>query len=342
MKMKYFIALCFIGSSAHAAQEDEWAWAHRKIFSENELVANKSKTNIIYAKTDLTLFNQLLFSWNALRPAQGHFSFYVQVRDANTKKWTHWYKMMQWGGQRQHSFSSDDREAITYVHVRLETGKHYADAFRIKIDGHQKADLSLIRSFVLALSDWSKFNSEEEAVYNMPSVILKQVPMQSQFALDHPRASGLCSPTSCSMLSSYLLQRPIDSLAFAEKAYDYGLGVYGSWPFNIAHAYELCEGKFWFSVVRLHSFKQLYARLMRNMPVAVSVRGPLIGSATPYASGHLLLVIGWDNKTKEVICHDPAFQAPDSVLKRYPLKDFLIAWERSRRLAYAADQIFER
>ncbi len=66
----------------------------------------------------------------------------------------------------------------------------------------------------------------------------------------------------------------------------------------------------------------------------VSVRGPLINSATPYARGHLLVVIGFNPEKGEVICMDPAFPTDEKTHVRYPLADFLQAWERRGNLAY--------
>lgn len=339
--MKYFVLyLLFQTTFFCAGQDVHWTWLHHKIFNEKQRTQNKNRKQLTYEKKDVPAFNQLMFSWNAFRPKKGHFSFSAQVRDSITHKWSRWYKMMDWGMGIQQSYATQHTEPVNHVHVRLEMGKRHADAFRIKIESVNGADASLMRSFAISVSDHAKF-AEESTLYELPSVFIKDVPQWSQFALDHPRNAGLCSPTSCAMLISYLMKKPIDVIDFAEKAYDHGLCVYGSWPFNLAHAFEICNGKVRFSVARLHSFKQLYERLVQSIPVCVSVRGPLAGSATAYASGHLLLVVGWDNDTKEVICHDPAFQPHEPVEKRYKLKDFLVAWERSRRLAYCAEMIFE-
>ena len=67
--------------------------------------------------------------------------------------------------------------------------------------------------------------------------------------------------------------------------------------------------------------------------MAVSVRR-LRGGATPYASGHFLVVVGWNRQKRRVVCLDPAFGSNRLVLKAYRLQDFLRAWHRSMNLAY--------
>lgn len=330
----------FLALSTLHAQHGDWTWLHSKMFKADERAHLEHKKRVMYEKIDLPPFNQLVFSWNASRPKQGHFAFWAQVRDTKTGKWSKWVCMMKWGADVQQSFNSSADTLRSYHHVRFEMGKRHANGFRIKITSHNGASLKQLSSFSVSLSDLNKLLSEE-ADYSLPTIHIKGLPLISQFELNHPKNDSLCSPTSCAMLMSYLLNKPVHPLDFAEKAYDRGLGAYGSWPFNIAHAFEISGGAVRCSVARLHTFKELYARLFRGLPVIVSVRGPLQGSATPYASGHLLVVVGWDNKTKEVICHDPAFQPSESVVKRYPIKDFLVAWERSKRLAYLFEYAME-
>jgi hypothetical protein len=107
----------------------------------------------------------------------------------------------------------------------------------------------------------------------------------------------------------------------------------------MAHAFEEAEGKMLFAVSRFNSFENLYNHLRKGIPVAVSVRGHIHGAPRTYNNGHLLVVVGYDSKTKQVICHDPAVSETKLVKIKYPLKSFLQAWERSHRLAYLADPL---
>ena len=187
----------------------------------------------------------------------------------------------------------------------------------------------------------NKFEPEQVTakVAQLPSVHISHVPKISQFALEHAENGRFCSPVSCTMLVQYLTKFAIDPIQFASRSYDAGLNAYGSWPFNMAHAFERCNGKNWFFTTRLNSFTDLYNQLMRGIPVVVSVRGTLPRAPRSYPHGHLLIVVGWDSETKEVICHDPAMDQHYTTLKRYRLYDFLHSWEQSRRLTYWAERV---
>lgn len=322
-----------------SAEKDQWTWFYQKKISREEAQAYENKKELLFLRDHVEPFTQLLFSWNAVRPAKGYLSFWVQARDKVTKSWGMWHKMIEWGADVQRSFLTPSDRFNHYVHVRLESvaGKS-SDAFRIKIKAHDGARIADMKSFAVSLSDWSIFKPEDSrSLVDLDSVRVHKVPKYSQFMLEHPRNDSLCSPTSMSMMTAYLTNQDVDAINFAEHSYDNGLKAYGSWPFNMAHAYEVCNGSHWFAVARANSFRLLHTWLTKNnMPVVVSVRGPLAGAARPYAHGHLMVVIGYDAKRKEVICHDPAFENSAKTRKRYALRDFLEAWERSKRLVYLA------
>ncbi|CAN5177114.1 hypothetical protein BH09DEP1_BH09DEP1_6980 [soil metagenome] len=324
---------------------EQWTWFHRKVFNEQEQQENAQKSHLAYAKTDLPKFSQLVFSWNALRPAKGYFTFYGQVRNPNTQKWSKWHQMAVWGAEKQKSFETDADHMSSYHHVRLESKPSLlADGFAIKVEAHDGASLDQLKSFAVNLANLQLFKAEKDPMIpGLASVVIQGVPKYSQFELVHPRNDGLCSPTSCAMLTAYLLSRQVDPIDFAEKSHDQGMDKYGSWPFNMAHAFErtfeFSEGKILYAVKRLNSFKDLHQQLAKGIPVVVSVRGQIHGAPRPYKNGHLLVVIGYDTKTKELVCHDPAVSSYALVRKKYPIKSFLQAWERSHRLAYCADRI---
>ncbi|MCK5632334.1 C39 family peptidase [bacterium] len=342
---KRTVSACFfllIFSSTYiVAAKKSWSWLYKKRFSSLEMRKNKKKKEVTFEKTSIPLFSQLIFSWNAFRPEVGHFSFFIKVRDSKTKQWTKWLKMSDWGKNIQRSHFSSVKNGTKHVYVRLETGNKKSDAFVVKVVSNEGKNLDRFKGFSVCTVDFTKFHTEKniESFYALPSVYIKSVPKKSQMILDHPRAGHMCSPTSCSMLTGYLLQKHVNPLDFAKNVFDEGLQAYGSWPFNTAHAFELCNGHAFFSVARLPSFKDLHTFLRRKIPVVVSVRGVLTGAPKTYDNGHLLLVVGWDKKRKQVVCHDPAMQTDKKILKRYDLKSFLRAWERSHRLSYLAERI---
>ena len=174
--------------------------------------------------------------------------------------------------------------------------------------------------------------------------------------LKHPRSADLCSPTSISMLLSYLSnfknknkKRKEINLGkfvpnFADKAHDdCYLDIYGNWPLNIAQAYDSCKGLAAFRIERMNGFSEIYRYLKHKIPVAVSVRGKLKnGLSKGYHNGHFMVVVGWDKEKQLVICIDPAFTPKYDkklgkkvlALKQHSVNEFLRAWNTSRNLAY--------
>jgi hypothetical protein len=336
----FCIGILILSISMAVAEQRLWTWLYGKRFSDQECKDHRGKQELIITKQDIPAFSQLILSWNAFR-VQGYYSFLVQARDARTKRWYPWHRMMEWGNTVQCSYISTTAAETNYYHVRLEIPKGtLADAFRIKVEVHEGADLLLLKGLFISVSDFGKFEPESHDTYNaLKSFVIKGVPQQSQRILNHPRADHLCCPTSTSMLLGFLKGAYIDPVLFAEKSYDLGLDSFGSWPFAIAHAFEYSKGSITFCVARLNSFADLYHHMIQGIPVVVSVRGDLKGAIKSYPHGHLLVVIGWDAHTKKVICHDPAFVGDDQTLVAYDAAAFLAAWERSHRLAYLAEPI---
>lgn len=337
---RMLLLMLMMSSAMHANNDTSWTWFFSKRFTNQELQAQSKKDYCMFCRAS-DRFSQLIFSWNAWRPTAGHFRFWVQVRDAKTKKWYKPHHMIDWGKDIQRSYISTNEQGTNSYHVRLEvpTSTH-ADAFRIKVEAHDGAQLTFLKRLHVCVADMKKFSTIPQPNYNqLSSVMLSNVPQQSQMILDHPRANNLCSPTSLSMMLGFVKKAWVDPLMCAEFVYDSGLDSYGSWPFNVAHAFEVCKGKVIFSVIRFASFAQLHQQLMRNMPVMVSVRGELEGAAKSYNDGHLLLVVGWDALRKKVICHDPAFEHNEKTRISYDIKSFLTAWGRSRNLAYKAERV---
>lgn len=330
--------LSLFAVSMHA--QDQWTWLYKKTFNAAEVEGHKYRTSLLFYKENIPHFDQLIFSWNAFRSTKGFFRFKARVRDAKSKVWHRWHTMSEWGLNVQRSFLDKPLFGPQFYHVRLEMPKmHNADALCIKVEGCEGADCSGLRGLFVCVANLAGFKSESiEELKTLPSLHIHHVPELSQMALDHPKKEVLCSPTSCSMLISYLLKQPVNPVDFANQAHDDGLDAYGSWPFNIAHAYEYCKGGYEFYVRRLSSFAALHKLLQKKIPVVVSVRGTLEGAPKDYNDGHLLVVVGWDSHTQKVICHDPAFETNGKACVTYPINSFLKAWERSRRLAYVSEK----
>lgn len=291
-----------------------------------------------FRKLNTVPFTQLILSWNINRPAKGYYRFWGRLHDAKRRRWLEWHRLMEWGCDRQRSFFHKGVASVNY-YVRLETMHREADGFEIYLE---PCDDSSFEEAMLAVtvSHTGRFLPEEVEQYaTLPSIAIADVPKLSQMVLSHPERERVCSPTSMMMVGTYLGKDAIDE-QFIDGVYDHGLGVFGSWAFNCAHLYTALQSSYHCLVRRLHSFQSLYNVVQQGIPVPVSIRGGLTGAPQAYPNGHFVVVVGYDAATKRVLCHDPAvLPAPDlekaeDICKAYDLAEFILAWERSMRLAY--------
>ena len=315
-----------------------------RFFSPDEMatVVDRSGNMIVWEQKKTDPFSELIVSWNALRPQQGYLAIWVSV--LHQGRFSRWHHLADWGHKMQKTYLDNNDSIVHTKHNRVELlHGNLARGFRVKVVFRGGAQPSSLKALFGCIS---RLNQRKE-IY--PDPTLKTVMTNghtkiSQFMLDHERKKDLCAPVSTSMMVSYFHKkhfgkRPHYSMSdyalnFAKNVHDQGdLNVYGNWNLNTAHAFDAMQGEVYFSAQRLNSFYDLYHYLSSGVPVVVSVR-KLKGGATPYASGHLLMVIGWNNKTKRVMCLDPAFSPHHATRKSYSLWAFIRAWGRSNNMSY--------
>lgn len=315
-----------------------------KFFDESSFTnaGQKSPYEYIWEVDKVTPFNELIFSWNSIRPDKGHITFWVSI---NYPQQSSWHRLAEWGTDYQKTFVNKHHPFVHTKHVRVEMQKHkLATGFRIKAafcDGAQPTNL---RALFACISNTQNFRIAQPKFDSLKYIPPLEVPKQSQMVIHHPRSHELCSPTSTSMIVNYFINKmyhsPIRSnlqnyvVNFADKVHDdSNLNIYGNWILNVAQAFDSSNGEVFFRVERLNSFSALHDYLTKRIPVAVSVRR-LRGGATPYRNGHFMVVVGWDSIKRMVMCIDPAFGSNGTTLRRYKLNDFLQAWSRSVNLSY--------
>lgn len=284
-----------------------------------------------WREENMSPFDELMITWNAARPREGKFLFYVSVK---IDQWSPWLLYASWGSDGQSSFSSTTEEApvTVYQDAVAVINERKATAFQIKIVAEGDADVRKIHG-VHVYTNSDKPKESQKTVFLTP-VYLK-VPGLAQISLNHARHKDLCSPTSTTAVIRYLSNDyTIDPLLFAQQAWDSGFDIFGNWVFNVAQASTHLGNGWDCWVERLSEFDDIYNYIKRGTPVIVSVRGPLPGSAGPYAKGHLLAVIGYDALHQKVICMDPAFPTDNETQIAYNLEDFVQAWSRRGNLAY--------
>lgn len=285
-----------------------------------------------WKEENLSPFNELMISWNANRPCNGRFLFYVSVK---TKIWSPWLLYCSWGAYGQSSYHHIDKESSVKIYQdTLETIEgNQATGFQIKVVPEGSASLDHIH----CLHVYTNSHKNTKPLHSHPKLtsIRLEVPGLSQMTISHGRHRDLCSPTSTTAVTRFLSKNfSINPSTFAENVHDSGFDIFGNWVFNVANAWTHL-GKEWACwVERLHNFHDIHRYLIHGNPVVTSVRGPLYGSAAPYANGHLIAVIGYEASTQKVICMDPAFPSDKETHVSYEMSDYMQAWSRRGNIAY--------
>lgn len=273
-------------------------------------------------------FDELIISWNALRPQHGIFKIGVAVRINDV--WSPSFPYAEWGCAGQQGGDIHDSSfSLRIKEDLLELGTK-ATGFRVYVEG---ASLDEFYSIHACASNRSEIFLEQSD--GPDSSIDLPVPLISQMQLKHHHHMNMCSAASTTSVISYLLNiNRFDAVSFALQAHDDAFGIFGNWILNTAQASAVLGKKWSCWVQRLNGFDDIYNQLQAQLPVVVSIRGPLPGSALPYHQGHLVVVKGYSHKDKRVLCMDPAFPEDEKTAVSYDLQDFLEAWSRRQNIAY--------
>lgn len=313
-----------------------WTWRYEQQYTTESKQLHKD--TLVFTQTSTPAFDQLILSWNALRPALGHFRFEVQIKQG--KRWSKWLRYAEWGRGVQRSFFDSDISATNH-YVRLEIAKEKATGFKVRVLPIDGADLATMQSLMVTICDKGSFTSEVHASYiqKLPLVQIHNVPPYSQMITPFIDHTKICSPSAVATVISYWTNHHYDPTKFCAECFDYGLNIYGSWPFCVAAAYDATHSAVKCHVTRLQSVQELYDLLKKGMPVCVSITGnALINEQPLYCTrrGHIVVVTGIDPQTGIIYVNDSAFIKRDEVTHAYPLKKFIQAWECSHRLAYVS------
>lgn len=290
-------------------------------------------TSYIWEQPDVISFDELIISWNAMRPQYGELKISISVKIHEI--WSPWFLYATWGSSGQKGGNVDalrfplqiKQDILEIVDGQKATG------FRVRVEAHSEATMDEFYSIHVCASSIADVFPLKATIAN-DSIDLK-IPLISQMMLKHPRNSDMCSAASTSAVVSYLLNKNrIDPVLFALQARDEAFDIFGNWVLNTAHASTVLGKKWHCWVQRLNGFDEIYSCLEEKIPVVVSVKGPLPGGALAYNQGHLLVVKGYQHKNKQVLCMDPAFPKNEATNVCYDLKYFLEAWSRRHCIAY--------
>lgn len=291
----------------------------------------------VWEQDDIDPFDELIVSWNALRPTAGEFRLSIAVR-VRSSDWSNWIFYAAWGCGTQSGSNAECSKIpfrVSQDTVELLNGAN-ATGFRVRVEACG-ATLDDFYALHACASNRSKLAINTATIADC-DVKLK-VPLISQMVLDHPRNLHMCSPTSTTSALGYLNGQHSDPVSFALQAKDEAFDIFGNWVLNTAQA-AMVLGRTWNCwVQRLQGFDDIFKQLTAKMPVVVSVKGPLCGSAQPYVQGHLMVVKGFDAQKRRVLCMDPAFRSPAETDVSYALDDFLEAWWRRGNVAYVFSHV---
>lgn len=288
--------------------------------------------SVIWTVSDASDFNELLLSWNAMRPEEGKFIFSVSVK---TNNWSPFMPYAEWSADGQKTFSTKVEQChlTAYQDTVNTTDGMLGKGFRVKVEAKEGAHLNTCESIHICTSNLNDYSMDFSSC-GLEKVVISPIKGKSQMILPHERARDLCSPTSTSTVVNFLKEDSVDPAIFADLVHDDGFDIYGNWALNVAEAYASLNGDYSCRIERLAGFDDLHAHLLENMPVVVSVKGQIPGAPIAYKSGHLMVITGFDPENQRVYCIDSAFDSDEKTVTHYALKDFLQVWSVRKNLAY--------
>lgn len=278
-----------------------------------------------------TSFNELIVSFNALRPERGSYHIRICIK---TDEWSDWFDYADWAKNEQRSFSSTmQKPQASCSQDTLEVkDASNAVAFRVEVQALNGSDLSQFYALFASCADTK--NLQFQAFDKQVQSVRLDIAGVSQMALNDVNAMRLCSPCSTTSVVSFLTKKSLDPLVFAQTVYDSGHDIYGNWMLNIAESFSLLGPSYRAWVERLDGFETIYKYLVQGIPSVVSVRGTLDTALKPYNSGHLIAVIGYNATDDSIICMDPCYPTNGETIVAYPRDAFLQVWKTRGQFAY--------
>lgn len=276
-------------------------------------------------------FTELTPSWNSRTDKDSFIEFFIKLRVENN--WTPYVSYGVWSTDGNNigvkEYYSDDIIKATDDRIFVKDGK-ISDAVQIKVVLKGKNPK-------LKLIAFSTDSGEEEALEENYLRILDNVPMISQLASGHKDARVICSPTSLTMTLKYH-GKDVTLDQVAKGTLDSGNNAYGNWPQNVAFAGEQGMRAYTRKCKSINPIKNYIAK---GIPVVASVcmkeKEMLDGAISAFPSGHLMVVVGFENKdgVEYIVVNDPAANSNEEVRKYYKLNQWVKVW---RHYIYAVEK----
>ena len=282
-------------------------------------------------------FREMIASWNVVDPDGAELD--IEVRAHLQGKTTKWYTMAEWAidsdsGKRQSVKGQRDEDGTVDTDTLvLAHDAEQIDA-RVTLKATKPGSHSVLKLVTFSFVNKAPLTPDKQ----VPSSAWgKTVDVPERAQGNYPNGGVLCSPTSMSMMLwhySKVLNQPDLNKDVPEVEYHVWDPIYkgaGNWPFNTAYVGSFSGLTSY--VTRFTSIQDLEQWIQAGLPVVCSVSFDLLRGLplSPTESGHLVVLVGFDDKGNPII-NDPAFK--DKVRKIYPRSDFEKAWKYSKRTVY--------
>jgi hypothetical protein len=283
-------------------------------------------------------FEEVIASWQAVAPAGTQIE--IGLRAVVDGRWTRWWTMGCWSGERERRFSVPDQEDDT---GRVETDTLVlrrpgsALQWRVTLRGEMGGPSPIVRGIALAISP----SPQAIPVRQLQPAPALPVPERSQMVAG-PRGRDLCAAAALTMVLQYWAEQTGNSALapFAavdavetvtmDSIYDPVWDGTGNWAFNTAFAASLGFEAY---VARFNTLAELGPWLRAGVPIIASIgwaQGELDGAAIASSAGHLLVIVGFTGDGK-VIVNEPRVDIREGGRVRmcYESSQFERAWQTS-------------
>jgi hypothetical protein len=279
-------------------------------------------------------FDELIASWNAETPPGTWVE--ALVRAELDGRWTKWYNLGIWASsletiQRHSVRLQGDGDGYVAVDTLVITNKKaVVSAYQLKVRLFSVDDTATPSVRYLSAAYSTTPPKKMDASTGNPANWGTLLPVPECSQMVYPDGGNVwCSPTSTAMVVSFWenYTGPCEPVVRAAVAgiYDWIYNGTGNWPFNTAYAATHgLQG----SVRRFSSMDEIEAWVAGGVPVVISYawkKGQLTGAAVGSSSGHLSVVVGFDDQGNPIV-NDPAAASDEDVQRTYLRSELEPLW----------------
>jgi hypothetical protein len=260
-------------------------------------------------------FDELLLTWNGQVPTRGKLTFDVSIK---IDSWSPWFRYGSFGMEKQEIGTAKEGTIRSSGNGIKILGLKKGTKFRVKVVAHDGASLSDLRYLHLCATEREEIKAEGPT-FDATSIMLP--------VCGRAQHSSTSLATSLSALAGYLEEKEIN--------------FEPSTPLLAAASLSSLLGGDWACwIERPYDFNRSLYFLSEGVPSLIAVRGEL--GSKKYETDHFLVVKGYDDKRKEVICIDPSFPSDEETNVRYDLEKLMEAWEKSGCLSLFCERASRR